>query len=99
MIIKSVKGLQLPENHHGVDVRRMYNHDNTQAMHITLYPGQSLKPHITPVNVFFYYLKVLLLFRWATKLYCWKDNLVESPKNIVHCFFNGSDSEYKYKNL
>jgi hypothetical protein len=87
MIIRKVKVLQLPENPHGVDVRRMYKHDNVQAMHKTLYPGQSLKPHITPVNVFFYYLKVLLLFRWATKLYCWERQFGGKSNEYCPLFF------------
>ena len=93
MIIKSVNDLQVQENPHGVDVRQMYNHDNAQAMHITLQPGQSLKPHITPVDVFFYvlegtpYIQVGNEFRNVEK-----DSLVESPKDIVHCISNKSKS-------
>lgn len=93
MIIKSIKDLLLQENPHGVEVRPMYNHDNAQAMHITLRPGQSLKPHITPVDVFFYilegtpYIQVGNEFRTIEK-----DSLVESPKDIVHCISNNSDS-------
>jgi quercetin dioxygenase-like cupin family protein len=93
MIIKSVKDLQVQENPHGVDVRQMYNHDNAQAMHITLYPGQSLKPHITPVEVFFYILEGTPDIQVGEEIITVeKDSLVESPKNIVHCISNGSDS-------
>ena len=93
MIIISVKDIVAHDNPHGVDVRPMYNHDNAQAMHITLQPGQSLKPHITPVDVFFYvlegtpYIQVGNEFRNIEK-----DSLVESPKDIVHCISNNSDT-------
>ena len=92
MIIKSVKDLQLQENPHGVDVRQMYNHDNAQAMHITLQPGQSLRPHITPVDVFFYVLEGTPDIQVGDEIVTiQKDSLVESPKDIVHCISNKSN--------
>ncbi|MCA1761122.1 MAG: cupin domain-containing protein [Bacteroidales bacterium] len=93
MIIKSVKDLQVEENPHRVDVRQMYNHDNAQAMHMTLLPGQSLKPHITPVDVFFYVLEGNPTIQVDDEIITVeKDNLVESPKDIVHCISNKSNS-------
>lgn len=93
MIIKSVKDLQVQENPHGVDVRQMYNHDNAQAMHMTLNPGQSLKPHITPVDVFFYVLEGTPDIQVGDeKITVEKDSSVESPKDIVHCISNKSNS-------
>ena len=93
MIIKSVKDLQVQENPHGVDVRQMYNHDNAQAMHMTLNPGQSLKPHITPVDVFFYVLEGTPTIQVGDEIITVeKDSLVESPKDIVHCISNKSNS-------
>jgi hypothetical protein len=41
------------ETPHKVDVRKLYERDSAQVMHITLNPGESLRPHITPVDVFF----------------------------------------------
>jgi quercetin dioxygenase-like cupin family protein len=93
MIIKSVNDLQAQENPHGVDVRQMYNHDNAQAMHITLQPGQSLKPHITPVDVFFYILEGTPDVQVGNEIVTVvKDSLVESPKDIVHCISNTTNS-------
>ncbi len=93
MITKSVKDLQVQENPHGVDVRQMYNHDNAQAMHITLQPGQSLKPHITPVDVFFYILEGTPDVQVGNEIVTVvKDSLVESPKDIVHCISNTTNS-------
>ncbi len=92
MIIKSVKDLQVQENPHGVDVRQMYNHDNAQAMHITLQPGQSLRPHITPVDVFFFVLEGAPDIQVGDEIVTvGKDSLVESPKDIVHCISNKSN--------
>ncbi len=54
-------------------------------------PGESLKPHFTPVNVFFFILEgavdVLVGDETITVK---KDNLVESPKDIAHCLANTS---------
>jgi mannose-6-phosphate isomerase-like protein (cupin superfamily) len=93
MIIKSVKDISAHENPHQVDVRQLYNHDNAQAMHITLQPGQSLRPHITPVDVFFYVLEGSPDIQVGDEIISVeKDSLVESPKDIVHCISNKSNS-------
>jgi mannose-6-phosphate isomerase-like protein (cupin superfamily) len=93
MIINSVKETNAHENPHQVDVRRLYDHDNAQVMHITLQPGQSLKPHITPVDVFFYILEGTPDVMVGDKtLTVEKDCLVESPKDIIHCLANNSSS-------
>jgi mannose-6-phosphate isomerase-like protein (cupin superfamily) len=93
MIIKKVKDLPIQENPHKADVRKMYDHENAQAMHMVLQPGQSLKLHITPVDVFFYVLEGSPDIRVGDEtVTVGKDSLVESPKNIVHCISNQSDS-------
>ena len=62
-------------------------------MHITLQPGEALKPHITPVDVFFYILEgspeVLV---GDEKIQVQADSLVESPKDVVHCLYNNSNA-------
>lgn len=79
--ITKVAESQNKETPHKVEVKNIYDHDNAQVMHITLMPGQSLKPHITPVDVFFYILEgnpsVLVE---EEKIEVEKDSLVESPK-------------------
>lgn len=93
MIIHSVQNESIVDTPHQVDVRRLYDKDNAQVMHMTLQPGQTLKPHITPVDVFFYILEgaVDVLVGEETVTIS-KDNLVESPKDILHCLSNNSDS-------
>ena len=44
-------------NPHGDDDRKLYDTLNAQVMIITLKPGESLKPHITPVDAIFYVLE------------------------------------------
>lgn len=93
MKITVVKETQIVETPHKIDVRKLYDNESAQAMHITLQPGEALKPHITPVDVFFYILEgtpdVLV---GDEKIQVEADSLVESPKNIVHCLYNNSTS-------
>ena len=93
MKIIKVKEQQLVDTPHKVDVRKLYDHDSAQTMHITLKPGESLKPHITPVDVFFYILEGTTDVRVGDEtISVEKDCLVESPKDIVHCLSNSSDT-------
>lgn len=70
----------------------LYDKDSAQAVHIKLEAGESLKPHITPVDVFFYVLEgrpEILVGNEKQSVEA--DCLVESPKDIVHCIYNNSD--------
>lgn len=84
---------EIRETPHKVDVRLMYEKTDAQVMHIQLQPGESLKPHITPVDVFFYILEGTVDVRVGDEtISVAKDNLVESPKDIVHSLSNSSES-------
>ena len=58
-------------------------------MHMTLQPGQSLKPHKTPVDVTFYVLegKPTVLVGEETEQFE-EGTLIESPAHIVHSLSN-----------
>ena len=56
MKIVDVKSAPENPNPHNVSVRKLYDTEHAQAMHITLESGESLKKHITPVDVIFYVL-------------------------------------------
>jgi quercetin dioxygenase-like cupin family protein len=89
MKIIDVKQLKIMDTPHKVDVRKLYDYENAQAMHITLQPGESLKPHITPTGVFFYILEGTVVVRVGDEVQSVeKDHLVESPEDIVHCLSN-----------
>ena len=96
MIISKVKETSIIETPHKMDVRRIYDHDNAQVAHMKLEPGQSLKPHITPVDVFFYVLEgtpdIMVGDETVTVE---PDSLVESPKGIIHCIYNNSDNDIR----
>ena len=80
------------DNPHGVEVHKMYDDTSAQIMHITLQPGQGLKPHITPVDVTFYVLegKPTVLVDEETEQFE-EGTLIESPAHIVHTLKNETD--------
>lgn len=91
MITKSYRTEPVQENPHGVDVRRLYDHPNAQMMHMTLQPGESLKPHKTPVDAVFYILQgEPTIHIGGESIPQTKDTLVESPANIPHYISNDS---------
>ncbi len=92
MKITKVSETIIKETPHNIDARELYNKDSAQAVHITLKPGEGLKPHKTPVDVFFYVLEgTPEVTIGEEKQVVEKDCLVESPKDIVHCFSNNTD--------
>lgn len=92
MISRNYKTEPLKENPHNVEVRQMYNDASAQIMHITLKPGETLKPHKTPVDVVFYILEgtPTVLVGEESQVFE-KDTLIESPAQIVHCLSNESE--------
>lgn len=92
MIVTKIKETSISETPHKLDVRKLYDKDTAQAMHIILEAGESLKPHITPVDVFFYVLEgTPEILVGKEKQTVEADCLVESPKDIPHCISNNSD--------
>lgn len=82
----------LKETPHKVDVRKLYDKTSAEVIHITLQPGEALKPHKTPVDVFFYILEgtplILVGDEQTTGL---PDDIIESPANIIHNISNPAD--------
>jgi len=94
MISRSYKTEPLKDNPHKVDVRQLYNDASAQLMHITLQPGEALKPHQTPVDVFFYVLEgtpTIHIGKESQKFE--KDTLIESPADIVHFISNDQQQQ------
>lgn len=92
MNVIKVDETKIIDTPHKLDVRRLYDKESAQAVHITLQAGESLKPHITPVDVFFYILEgTPEILVGKEKQTVSADCLVESPKDIPHCISNNSD--------
>lgn len=91
-VAKVVSG---PNPHH-VDARKIYDTPHAMAVVITLKPGEALKKHITPVDVFFYVLEGTGIVEIGDeKKEVGKDMLVESPAKIPHTWTNASASVFR----
>jgi quercetin dioxygenase-like cupin family protein len=83
-------------NPHHVDARKVYESPHAMAVVITLKPGEALKKHITPVDVFFYVLEGTGVIEIGDeKQTVGKDMLVESPARIPHRWTNGSKTVFR----
>ena len=97
MITKRLDETGIMDNAHNVDARNLYNTPDAMITVITLNPGQSLKRHITPVDVAFYVLSGTGIVEIGDeKQKVTADTLVESPKDIVHCWYNKSSEPLRF---
>ena len=84
-----------PKPHH-VDARKIYESPHAMAVVITLKPGEALKKHITPVDVFFYVLEGTGVVEIGDeKQTVGKDMLVESPARVPHRWTNESTAVFR----
>lgn len=96
MKITEVAEIESSPNPHGVDARKIYDAKNALTVHMTIKPEQSLKKHITPVDVFFYVLEGKGIVEVGEeKQLVGKDTLIESPADIVHCWYNESNKDLR----
>lgn len=85
------------KNPHGVKSKKLYTSEYASVMQITLEPGEKLRQHITPVDVFFYVLEGRGIVKIGDeKKEVVKDTLVDSPKNIMHCWYNESNEILRF---
>lgn len=93
MKITRFKDREIKDTPHKIDVREMYNKESAQAMLMALKPGESLKPHKTPVDVFFFIIEGHPTIHIGHESeVCEADTLIESPADIVHYISNDSVS-------
>ncbi len=96
MKITAVKDVVSGPNPHHVDARKIYECPHAVAVVITLKPGEALKKHITPVDVFFYVLEGSGIIEIGNeKETVGQDMLVESPARIPHRWSNESSSVFR----
>lgn len=90
------KEIETTKNPHSVDAKKLHDNDYVQVVHMLLKPGESLKKHVTPVDVFFYVLEGEGIVEIGDeKLKIGKDTLVDSPKDIPHCLYNEGDKDFR----
>ncbi len=96
MKITDVAQVVSGQNPHHVDARKIYDTQHAMAVVITLRPGEALKKHITPVDVFFYVLEGTGIVEIGDeKRSVSKDVLVESPARIPHKWSNESSGIFR----
>ena len=94
IISRKLSDSPIMETAHNLDARNLYNTENAVITVINLKPGQSLKKHVTPVDVAFYVLKGIGVVQIGDEKADISENtLVESPKDIMHCWFNESNAD------
>lgn len=96
MKITDVAKVVAGPNPHHVDARKVYESPHAVAVVITLMPGEALKKHITPVDVFFYVLEGTGVIEIGDERQtAGKDMLVESPARIPHRWMNETKSVFR----
>ncbi len=97
MITRTLNDTDIMATDHNVDARNLYDTPDAMMTVITLEPGQALKRHITPVDVAFYVLSGEGVVEIGDeKKAVGVDTLVESPKDIVHCWYNESSQPLRF---
>ncbi len=94
-----VNALEAPEspNPHGVSARGLHATEHAQVVMVTLQPGEKLKLHITPVDVFFYVLEGQGTVEIGGEQQpVSADMLIESPARIPHRLLNESDAVFRF---
>ena len=96
MKIRNYKKLKVAQTPHGINAYKLYDKDHALIMHLHLKAGECLKPHITPVDVAFYVLGGSpTIMVDDEKIQVKKDDIIESPKDIVHCIYNETDEDVR----
>lgn len=91
MIAKHINEVPSGHNIHGIETKKFHENEYVQAVHIMLKPGEKLKRHITPVDVFFYVLEGTGIVEIGDeKKEVGKDTFVDSPAGVLHCWYNES---------
>ncbi|HIP97123.1 MAG TPA: cupin domain-containing protein [Anaerolineae bacterium] len=97
--MKTIKALEAPEapNPHGVSARKLHETEHVQVVMVTLQPGEALKLHVTPVDVFFYALEGNGIVEiGGERQQVPSDTLVVSPARIPHRLLNESDEVFRF---
>lgn len=97
MKVTKVNSVSVFENPHEVEAKRIYENEKAGVIFMALRPGQSLKKHTTPVDVFFYILEGRGIVEIGEeKQEVEKNTLIESPKGIPHLLRNTSEQVFKF---
>jgi len=96
--MRIVNALTAPEgpNPHGVSARGLHGNEHVQVTMVTLQPGEALKLHVTPVDVFFYALEGAGTVEvGGERATIGPDTLVDSPARVPHRLLNEGDDVFR----
>jgi len=97
MNITKVEDVTSFQNVHAVEAKKIYATENAEVIHMALSPGQSLKKHTTPVDVFFYILEGKGFVEISDeKQEVEKDMLIDGPKGIPHLLGNSGEEVLRF---
>ncbi len=95
-VIEALKVAEVP-NPHNVSARILHETEHVSVTMVTLQPGEALKRHVTPVDVFFYVLQghgVVEIGEERAEV--GPDRLVVSPARIPHRLINEGDEIFRF---
>lgn len=96
MNVIDLNKVEIAKTPHKVDVKRLFDKDFAQVVHIHLKPGEALKKHITYTDVVFYVIEGKGVVEIGDeKKEVSKDMLIESPREIPHCWYNESNDDLR----
>lgn len=93
--MQTITASEIPvaQNPHGVDVRHIYATPHVVVSQITLEPGEVVKPHKAPVDVFFYVLEGSPVIEVEGEVVgVGPDTVVPSGAGHLHAIRNESDA-------
>ncbi|MBD3212096.1 MAG: cupin domain-containing protein [Candidatus Lokiarchaeota archaeon] len=97
MKIIDMNETEVAQTPHQVDVRKLISYKDGSMIHIALEPSESLKMHITPVDVCFYVLEGEGMVEIGKeKETVRKDQLIFSPAKIPHRLSNESETTFRF---
>ena len=95
-IIDASKAPEAP-NPHAISARALHDTEHVQVLMLTLEPGEALKRHVTPVDVFFYVLEGEGIVEIGDEQEAVSvDQLIESPARIPHRLLNESGEVFRF---
>ncbi|MBN1486235.1 MAG: cupin domain-containing protein [Anaerolineae bacterium] len=95
-IINALDKADIP-NAHGISAKELHSTEHVQTVMITLQPGEGLKLHLTPVDVFFYVLEGAGMVEiGGEQKPVQKDQLIVSPARIPHRLWNDNAVVFRF---
>ena len=97
MKIIKTQATDIAQTPHKVAVRKLFSFDHATFVHITLESGETLLPHITPVDATFYILEGKGKVEIGDEIeQVSKGDLVFSPANIKHRLKNSREESFSF---